>query len=191
MPDRLLGLLDSEIVSSIRNGDEVLFEKLFRAYYHPLGAFARTYVYIDDQAEEIVCEVFTTLWARRERFHTTGTVQSYLYAAVRNRALNYKRDRSRADARIENLIALETSPGHSSTPESVETQLVHEDARRAVVQSWSRLNQQQREVLTLRYFRSMGFDEIASILGVSRQAAEKQVSRAIQALRVGLPPGFP
>ncbi|MEP6494882.1 MAG: sigma-70 family RNA polymerase sigma factor [bacterium] len=72
-------------------GDDVAFESLFRAHYAELCRFAYQYVRSSEAAEDLVQDVFAGLWAARETVTVTTSVRAYLYAAVRNRAINTRR----------------------------------------------------------------------------------------------------
>ncbi|MEQ9052105.1 MAG: sigma factor, partial [Marinoscillum sp.] len=69
--------------------DEVEFQKLFEEYYASLVLFAYNYVKDQDEAEEMVQEVFTNVWIKAETIAITSSVRSYLYGCVRNASLNH------------------------------------------------------------------------------------------------------
>src|SRR5256885_9713379 len=82
-----------EWFARVRTGDAQAFEALFRAYVEPLCSFAYSYVESESQAQEIVQDLFTRLWERRETLERPRSVRAYLYGATRNRALNEVRNR--------------------------------------------------------------------------------------------------
>ena len=67
-----------EWVEAIRAGDPSAFEALFHAYHAGMCAFAYRYLGARDLAEEIVQEVFLCVWERRETWHISTSVRSYL-----------------------------------------------------------------------------------------------------------------
>ena len=86
------GSLDeSELVLRIRAGDESACEALYRAYRGPLWRFAYSYVRSPEVAEELVQEVFLALWRNRGEAGARGCLRTWLYAAIRNQALNHLR----------------------------------------------------------------------------------------------------
>src|SRR2546421_8073921 len=74
----------------IRTGDAAAFERAFRAYLPALCKFACRYVHSREVAQELVHDVFATLWEERARL-SVGKLKSYLYAAVRNSAISHLR----------------------------------------------------------------------------------------------------
>ena len=69
---------ESEWVEAIRAGKPSAFEALFHAYHAEMCAFAYRYLGARDLAEEIVQEVFLCVWERRETWHISTSVRSYL-----------------------------------------------------------------------------------------------------------------
>src|SRR3989440_11560361 len=74
----------------IRAGDAAAFERAFRASLPALCKFACRYVHSREVAQELVHDVFATLWEERARL-SVGKLKSYLYAAVRNSAISHLR----------------------------------------------------------------------------------------------------
>lgn len=67
------------------------FEKLYRLYYPKMFAFAKNYVPADEDAENIVQDVFLALWERKEEIEISFTLTTYLFTLVKNRCLNFLR----------------------------------------------------------------------------------------------------
>jgi RNA polymerase sigma-70 factor (ECF subfamily) len=79
---------DAALVRRVRRGDTTAFESLFRAYATPLRAFACRVVHEHDVARELVQDVFLSIWIKRRTWVVQGSVSTYLFRAIRNRALN-------------------------------------------------------------------------------------------------------
>jgi RNA polymerase sigma-70 factor (ECF subfamily) len=83
---------DEALLEQIRASDVAAFEQLFRRYAEPLYDCAYGYVGSRDVAQEVVQQLFVTLWERRRVWQVSGTVVTYLYRAVRNGSLNALRE---------------------------------------------------------------------------------------------------
>jgi DNA-directed RNA polymerase specialized sigma24 family protein len=86
-----------------------------------LLAFGTRYVGDAARAEELVQDVFFTLWERRAEWIVTGTVPAYLFSAVRSRALNVRRrdaveQRWADDEAYEHARALHPDPPRADHP---------------------------------------------------------------------------
>jgi RNA polymerase sigma-70 factor, ECF subfamily len=156
--------------------DEREFEDLFRRYYARLCGFAFGYLKDGAQTEETVQDVFLTVWQQRDRIKVRESMRAYLFAAVRNRALN----RSARARREEQWQQENVSSGTTVSAEYSDTA----DRVRAAVAA---LPPACRSALTLRWQEEMSYAEIAEALGVSVKTVENNLGRARALMRDQLP----
>src|SRR2546429_9653201 len=78
----------------VRTGDAQAFEALFRAYAQPLCSFAYSYVESESLAQEIVQDLFSRVWERRDTPERPRSVAADLLRRPRHRALHHRRSRS-------------------------------------------------------------------------------------------------
>lgn len=76
-------------LDKLRKGDQKSYEQLYHDLYPSLLLFAKKYVGDDAQSEDIVQEVFITLWNNASQLSIHTSLKSYLYSAVRNAAINF------------------------------------------------------------------------------------------------------
>ena len=79
--------------------DQQNFEKLFKDYFAALMAFSRKILGDEDDAREVVHQVFINLWERRDSIDLSTSMKSYLFTAVNNRSLN------RTQKKVKNWIS--------------------------------------------------------------------------------------
>jgi RNA polymerase sigma-70 factor (ECF subfamily) len=171
-----------DLASRIRGGDVAAFEQLFRLSYPSLCAFAHRYLDDAARAEELVQDLFTELWARRERWEVRGNPRAYLFSAVRNRALNTrKRDRverdwaaDEANADVRALHPMPASP--AELLDAAETAA-------AIDAAMESLPERCRLVMTLRWREQLSHAEIADVMGISTKGVEHQLARGLRTLR--------
>lgn len=171
----------SELVPRIRAGDSPAFARLYELYFEQLWQFAYRYVRSETLAEEVVHDVFLNLWRARESWQVRTSVQSYLYGAVRNRALTLSAQAATSQAHEDDdeLPAPVSPPSPAAQLESAE---LEEMVQRAV----DALPERQKLVMTLRLTREMTYAEIASAIGVSEAAVGKLMLKAQARLRSAL-----
>ncbi len=80
---------EKELLARLAAGEVEAFEQIFNQYYKVLCRFALRYVQVGETAEELVADVLTALWQKRQELRVTSSLQAYLYASVRNTCLNY------------------------------------------------------------------------------------------------------
>ena len=172
-------------MARIRAGDARAFEALFRLHYHGLCGFAVRYVRERALAEELVQDLFAGLWARRAAWEVRGgggSVRAYLFAAVRNRALNLRARRAverdwEADEAIDDVRTIHRAPARAD--ELLEAAELHARLDAAI----ESLPERCRLVMQLRWRDQLSYAEIAEVMGISAKGVENQLSRGLKALR--------
>lgn len=163
--------------------DRARFERLFRDHYPGLFALARRYVGEPAIAEELVQDVFLSLWRRRDSLELRGSVTSYLFTSVRNAALNYLKHRELAE-RLRYDVAQAVSPARSTA----DAEARHNEIAEALEAAIAALPERARLALTLSRDAGLTYAQIAEALGISVKAVEANVSRALRILREQLAP---
>jgi RNA polymerase sigma-70 factor (ECF subfamily) len=124
-------------------------------------------------AEDVVQQVFLKLLRARERLPQTPS--AYLYRAVRNAALNYRRDVRREVEIPENENWLVARDGRAEETLAVEGAL-------------RELPEEQRETIFLKVWAGMTLQEIAEMLEISINTAASRYRYAVEKLRERLLP---
>jgi len=154
--------------------DEQVFEKLFREYFSSLMAFSRRILGDEDDAKEVVHQVFIKLWERRSEIDLSTSLKSYLFTAVNNRSLNMIRDRRKFSS--EEVPERVGEWDVSAQLESMEL----EKQIREVIDS---LPERCRVIFELNRFNGLKYSEIATQLDISVKTVENQISKALKILR--------
>lgn len=175
----------------LQTDPEAGFSWLFRRYHAPLCNHALRCVYSREVAEDIVGEVFCTLWTERAFDRITTSYRAYLFRAVRHRSLNYLRWEfsRRSDAPVEDELMGEAISGieRSDSPADL---LQFDELYATIDQTIAGLPPQCRRVFMMSRFEQKSYRAIADELGVSIKAVETNVSRALATLRRVLNNGF-
>ena len=164
----------------IRAGDTAAFELVFRRLTPGLRALTCRYVDSAAVAEELVQDLFFTLWRQRETLELHHSLVTYLYTAARNRALNHlKRDRLARTSDPARLPDTEESP-------TVEDELAQTELARTIQEAIERLPERTRLVFTMSRQQQLTYAQIAEALGLSIKTVETQMGRALRLMRVYL-----
>ncbi len=169
---------DASLIVRVRSGDYAAFNNLFHTYYGQLLTFALRLTGTPDLAEDIVQDVFVSIWERRTEWHATSGLTAYLCGAVRNRVRQDLRQRATHERLAPHVDA------HAPTdPETAAHAAGIDDA---VARAITRLAPRCQAVYTLRWYDQLTYPEIAHILGISVKAVEAHVTTALQTLRRSL-----
>ena len=172
----------ADLVARIRGGDARAFEELFRREYPALCRFADRYVRDGPASEDLVQDLFASVWANRMRLDVRGSLRAYLFTAVRNRALNVRKHTlvEREWARDESAPEVRALHRPPRRPDD----LLDEAERNARVRAaLAQLPERCRLVLQLRWHEQLSHADIASIMGISIKGVEIQLSRGLRTLR--------
>ncbi|MFI5231710.1 MAG: RNA polymerase sigma-70 factor [Gemmatimonadales bacterium] len=172
----------------IRTGDERAFEEVFQAFVDSLFNFALSYVESSDLADEIVQDLFCTLWAQRFTLDMPRGMRPYLFAAVRNRALNALRDR-RVQLAMHERLARRPGDLHAGlAARDSDSATIANDLASAVSRVVKDMPTRCREVFTMLRYQHLTYAEVAHLLAISPKTVEVHMSRALTILREQLAP---
>jgi RNA polymerase sigma-70 factor (ECF subfamily) len=155
---------------------------VFRTYYAPLASFAFRYLRDASAAEDVVQDVFGALWNGRAKFTVTTSLKAYLFAAVRNRALNLRKhdavvEEWEREESAEDVRELHPAP---APPDLVLDRKILEER---LADAFESLPERQGQVMRLRWKDELSYAEIAEALGISVKGVEKHLSRGLAALK--------
>ncbi|MDE6267500.1 MAG: sigma-70 family RNA polymerase sigma factor [Muribaculaceae bacterium] len=147
-------------------------EQLFKSNYRTLLILANRLVHDEDEARDIVHDVFAKLLTEDQREVTPA----YLANGVRYACLNLIRNRSVRE-RFKNLYALDTSElSDDEWPDETTINMLNE-----IVDG--RLTEQCRRVVKLRFGSRLSYRETAEELGISETAVYKHLRHALNVIR--------
>ncbi len=170
---------DRDHISGVHQRDERAFAVFVGQYLESLTRYAFAMLQ-HESAHDVVQEVFARVWELGRDWDPRGSVTAYLFAAVRNRALNMiKSDRAgqrmRDAARAELLV--QTTADDGGTDLAL-VACVHREL--------ATLTERQRDALRLRYDYGHTVPQVAEILGINVVSAEKLIARGLETLRTRL-----
>ena len=175
-------------ITSMRAGDERAFESMYRAYVAGMCALANSYVDSREDAEEIVQDVFRSIWEQRFSVGMERGMGPYLYAAVRNRALNVLRDRRAELSRHDRVMRNDSIEAVDAGSASAENILAAKDFTEALDRTVAAMPPRCREVFSLLRYKHLSYAEVAVVLAISRKTVEIHMGRALAILRERLAP---
>lgn len=169
---------DKELFTRLRGGESIALDELFRRYYTNLCQIALRFVNNEQEAEDIIQDLFVSIWEKREtQREDLESVGPYLKRAARNRSLNYLRDRKRIpvdDGEVPIGIAANTS---------ADDDLNQEELKDRIHKAIDALPERCRLVFVMSKIEEMPQKEIAAALDISPKTVENQMTRAYRYLR--------
>ncbi len=163
--------------------DPMNSEPIWKSWFARHGAklllFARQQSRRPDEAEDLLQEAFVRIW--RLYGHTGEVSPGLVYRAIRRLAIDWARSIDRRQAR-EDKVALD-----SPMSLGFERSLEEDERNQALLRAVERLPAEQKEVLTLKIWGELTFDEIARTLEESLNTVASRYRYALQKLKEWVP----
>ena len=179
--DKLKAYSDGTLLEQLRAQDVSAFEEIYRRYWRVLYAIAYRRIQSREISEEIVQDIFTSLWVNRQ----TTIIQSlpaYLTTAVKYKVINHlSREMSHHAYKHEQQkrgIALQDN----CTEESV----LLDDFNGALEREIEKLPAKRRQIVRLHKNEDLSLKQVATRMGISEKTAENQYGKALKVLKLNL-----
>jgi RNA polymerase sigma-70 factor (ECF subfamily) len=175
------GLNDSELTGLLKLGDHAAYTEIYHRYWALMFRHARRMLRDDDEATDIVQEIFASLWSKCAELSFTGSLSSYLYAATRNKVIDLV---NRNKLKTNYLASLQSfiDKGEFITENTVRE---HELAHR-IESEISQLPKKMRQIFELSRKENLSYKQIADVTEISEGTVKKQISNAIKILKIKL-----
>ncbi len=173
-------LSDMELCALLVKSDNGAFEEVFGRYWSALYSAAYKRVKSHEKAEEIVQDLFTLLWAKRENINIHTSLSGYLFTSVRYLVLNH----------IQKELVRDTYKGSLDLTgvydNSTEDTILLNDLKRNIEKEVSNLPPQCRSIYELSRKHHKINREIAELLSISEKTVEGHLTKAIRQLKIRL-----
>lgn len=170
------------------------FERVYIRYYARMKRFAREYVVFEEDAENILQDVFTDFWEKRNVLLTHVNVIAFLFTAIKNRCLDLLRRKTleeEAANRMQEELLL-TLRMNLTSLQVLDSELFNEENVEVIINhAIASLPDKCREIFIKSKIEGKKQKEIAVELGVSVNTIETQMGIAYKKLREGLKDVYP
>jgi len=154
-------------------------EQLFRQHYAQMTKLARTMLYDDEEARDVVSEVFAAL-IRSDIVPVN--IKNYLLTSVRNRCLSILEHKS-VRAKFEQAYTLEMKSASQPAEEGGGEYQSSDRLRNLMTYAEQNLTKQTLRVFRMRHLQGMKYQDIAVELGISRVMVYKHLTQAMEKIK--------
>ncbi|MEQ8471370.1 MAG: RNA polymerase sigma-70 factor [Marinoscillum sp.] len=169
---------DSELVTRLRDGDEIAFGKLYEKYASKIYNISRKMGLVHEDAEGVIQEVFLKIWRNRDNLDSSLSFNAYIIAIVRSIVL--KQSRKRARFLAFQHYAITYWPGDTNETEDY---VIFSDLDELSTKAIDELPAKQKQVFMMKNFEHLTNEEIAEKLKLSTRTVENQIYRATKSLK--------
>lgn len=178
-------LSDNALLLRMQHDDHHAFNELFNRYWENMyqSALAR----LDDPAgaQDIVQEIFISIWQRRQSLQINSSLEAYLQSAVRLSVISYFRSAKASELQLQDALQrmniLESAIADHTDYLAMEKTLEHEV---------NNMSETLRKIYQLRT-ENYSIKDIAIELGLAEQTVKNYISEVLRRLRVAIKEKYP
>ncbi|HVK48147.1 MAG TPA: sigma-70 family RNA polymerase sigma factor [Pseudobacter sp.] len=160
-------------------GDRDALGWLFRQYYPDLFRYGFKICQDPAMLEDCIQELFIELWQSKNP-PPTISVKAYLLKAMKYKLLKLLRKKGNTQLQSD---LLENSVFEISHEDFVIGKQESEEKRMKLVQALNQLTSRQKEIVYLKFYQNLGYEEISEIMNINYQAARNLLYQAVKAMK--------
>lgn len=169
-------MINEHIIERFKTGDKTAFELIFHEYYKPLVIYVTTILKSRDEAEDIVQQVFVTVWEKKEQLEIHTSLKAFLYRAVYNAAMNKLKQYA---VREHYAGEIRSNAGFAQTDDRLQQKELQHKLDEAI----NDLPEQCARIFKMSRYDQLKYQQIADALDLSVKTVENQMGRALKLLR--------
>lgn len=172
--------MQEETVSELKaiiEGDNVVFENIFRKYYHLLCQYCQGIIPEQEKVEDIVQDVFVYLWSNHKTIHINTSLKNYLYTSVRHGALRELRRLNSVEKHSEQLTEFIEYLQQTEYSEDEVEEIEH------VKLILNELSPRGRSIFLMSCVEEKSYKEIAVELNISVNTVKTHISNVYRIIK--------
>ena len=167
---------------AFKEGDDQAYAEIYRDYIGELYSYGKKLCKNSDIVEDAIQDVFTELWRLRRNLGQVRSIKFYLLSCLR-RQLIKRLNKDRRLVLNENYLIEDNFEFVSSEQElMISDQRELEEIGR-LKKALNTLSKRQKEVIYLKFFQNLSYQDISSMMGLNQRSTYNLVSKAIQILK--------
>jgi RNA polymerase sigma-70 factor (family 1) len=172
---------DIEIIAFIREGNVLAFQHLYARYWKQLYDAGCRKIKRREDVCDLIQEIFTELWFRKEKLNIRGSVPAYLFTVLKFKICDFHLHASRQETQSLSVVSDE-----GIADESPATVLHLRELQEILDREVENLPLRMREIFVMSREKGMSAEEIAQALSISVQTVRNQLSTSLKKLRLTL-----
>jgi RNA polymerase sigma-70 factor (ECF subfamily) len=169
---------DQELIALLKAGDREAFAKIYKRYWTVMYMHALRMLKSEDDARDVVQEVFTALWLKCQALVSDVNLAGYLYTATKNKVLDLIAQKR---VRINYLDSLASFIEVQSN--RILDAITEKEMMQALEKEIQQLPPKMKQIFEMRVKQHLTYKEIANELEISDKTVKKQISNAIHIIR--------
>jgi RNA polymerase sigma-70 factor (ECF subfamily) len=172
---------EKALLKQLATGDENAFLLLYRYHEHSLKNFVRKFVKSPELTEDITQEIFIKAWENRNDLAEIRSFRAWLLVVARHHTLNVLKRAAQEEAARSEIIR-----HFQLLRNEVEEEILSREYQQHLKKLLASLPPQTRKVFRLCREQSKSYEEVAAILGISRNGVKKHIVRGMKTFKDSL-----
>ncbi len=168
---------DIELVTLLSLSDEEAFTEIYNRYWRKLFTLAANRIKNLEEAEEIIQDIFTSLWNRRAKLNLNSELASYLAVSVKYRVIKVMDRYYKMQSYVDAMLTQEL------VDDSTQQFLALDELQQELAKYIKRLPDRCKLVFQLSREEGYSQKQIAQELGISEKTVEAHLGKAFKTLR--------
>lgn len=170
---------NEELLERLRNGDYEAFSAIYRRYSPQIYRTILTLLGNSDMAEDVVQDLFLTIWERRETIDPTRNFEGYIAVIARNLAYRYIEEAMTRFTVTDDIDKATDKHAAGSAADSAEAASLNQYIMRVL----DAQPEMRRKVFVMSRFDNMTYAEIARSLNISERTVEAHIYAMVRELK--------
>ena len=174
--------------------EETRFEDIYLSYFSKMKYFAKEYVISEEDAENIVQDVFVELWENKEMLNMHMNLIAYLFTTIKNKCLNHLRHKlvvQEPASKLQEEYTISLRMNLDSLEAFDNNLFSDQDIEKIISRALDTLSEKCRTIFIMSNIEGKKQKEIAQELNISINTIETQMGIAYKKLRIELKDYFP
>lgn len=174
----LHALPDDELQQYLVHDNEQAFTVLYERYADEVMAILLRILKAEALAQDVMQEVFIKIWNNRSQLQHVKVFKAYLLVMARNHALNSLKSALRSETAMGEIVHAFVSQRNTTDEELLSKEYLH-----FIEEVINRLPERSREIFVMCRKQDRSYDEVATELGISRNAVKNHMVYSMKVLR--------
>lgn len=170
-----------KLFEQFKKGSHEAFCDIYKIYYNRLLRFGNIFCNDKHLTENIIQDFFIKMFKNPEKLNHVINLEVYLFKSIKQNIISELNKETRRTIIRKLVIDLDEKN------ESVEQKLIHEElSKERILWLKSHIDSlpiRQKEIIYLRFYEGLSYDQITQLTSLSNQVARNYVSRALEKLR--------
>lgn len=174
--------------------EETRFEDIYLSYFSKIKYFAKEYVISEEDAENIVQDVFVELWENKKMLNMHMNLIAYLFTTIKNKCLNHLRHKlvvQETASKLQEEYTISLRMNLDSLEAFDNNLFSDQDIEKIISRALDTLSEKCRTIFIMSKIEGKKQKEIAQELNISINTIETQMGIAYKKLRIELKDYFP